>query len=333
MLLLSMGAELDKSGTRTAIQNNYASFDKLWPCLGGFLSREAAENSRRLEEDYEKQKKEGVDACWNMVNAQWPCEQPTVPDGSVDPRLDRQGVLKECGILFTIWYRNGQFFAFLQQVQDRLNAMQTGCPVEPMPPGPAGGPIRTDPAFKPPTLLELIRSSRPVAVQPDRPTLTYHRPRIPQGHSSSKNLELRALIQGSINSQNAHHQYYQQDLLESLDALESAQLPSEPIAIPIKRTVLTDYQWYLRELRDFLWSNFVSSLTATENAWEAVGGATLWPSITVSSILYSLTTDRWSSVPEQWKPALLTFAKLISSLRRCDRLLARFDKNDINGFF
>lgn len=332
MLMLHMGKQLDKLKIRMTIEKHYTPFDILHPSSTGvFLSKESAERRRKLEEDYEKQKTRDIDSCCDMISRQWPCERPTLHE-SISHHLSRRGILDDCGNLFTFWYRNRQFLTFIRQVQDRLTAIfARDSFVEAMPLPPVHGSIRTDPPFQPPTCLKMMHSTKPIIHLSESSEFACFRRRIPQGRYSDRNLELRTLIQSSFETSNTHHSDYQQDLLRSLNALEAVQLP-ENTHIPIQRQVLIDYYTRIREERDVTWSNLVSALTTTNHVWEAVGGATLWPAVTVSSLL-SFLADRWSEVPEQWKQALLMLARIISSLRRCDRLLTCFDKNDKNGFF
>ncbi|RJE18781.1 hypothetical protein PHISCL_08882 [Aspergillus sclerotialis] len=334
ILPLKEGKELDRSRIRSAILNHYAPFERSgYTVTGSYSSSEYARNRRR----YERKKERNVDSCLDIISKQWPCERPEIPQGSVTGLLNRNAIIYDCGKLFTCWNRNRLFFIFLKQVQDRINAMPlNGTPsriAEPMPLPLDSGLIRYDVPFKPPTLVELIRSSKSPFVPPASAPVKCYRNSVLQDSCMNRNLELRNLIRGSLESPNIDYQEYKRDLLECLNALEKSQIPSHPTEIPLTREILINHQSDLISLRDLAWSSIASALTNTKDTWRDVGGKTFWPLITVSGILSLLAVDKWADIPEHWKKAILTFAKILSSLRRCERLLACFDKMDINGFF
>ncbi|CEJ62533.1 hypothetical protein PMG11_11030 [Penicillium brasilianum] len=82
-----------------------------------------------------------------------------------------------------------------------------------------------------------------------------------------------------------------------------------------------------------LWAMIKDSLKSTGNFWEDVSESILSPHITSFSILSLLSANRWKSVPGSWKTTILTFASSIASLRRAERLLNCYDRDDIDGFF
>lgn len=338
ILELQEGQELDRFRIEDLILNHYAPFERSgYNVTGSRSSGEYARNRRVQEGRYEQKKEREVDSCLDIVSKQWPCERPDIPQGSVTGLIDRAAVIHDCGKLFTCWHRNRLFFTFLQQVQDRINAMSLNCRhnpvVEPMPSPLDGGLIRCGVPFKAPTLLELMHSSDPPSVQPAFATIKCYRNSVLQDDCTKRNEELRTLVQGSLESHDTDHQEYKEDLLECLNALEKTQIPSQSTEISLKREALINQQSHLKSLRDAVWFSITSALTNSTDTWRTVGGMTLWPLITVSRILSLLAMDKWASVPENWQKTLLSFAKILSSLRRCDRLLVHFDKNDVNGFF
>lgn len=272
----SMHARLDE------ILKHYVPFESSDYTITRSYLFDKYRRNRQIQERYQQEMTRNVDICLGIISQQWPCERPELPEGSVPGLLDRKAVIEDCSKLFTRWYRNSRFFTFLQQVQDRLNALpfndSRNPPVKPLPLPPTNRLVRKEPPFEPPTLLKLICSSEP----PSEPTgiapIECHRKSILQAYyCPERNAEVRTLLKGSLDSQNIYHREYKYHLLECLSSLQNSRVSLQPTEIPLTRGILVNHQSHLRSQRDSAWSDIVSNLIGTTDVWKALGGATLWP--------------------------------------------------------
>lgn len=250
-LRLCMGKELDRHKIEGILEKYYHSFESSdYGSSRQYLSTAEREDGQRREADYERRKERELAACLGSITSQWPCERRNLPEGLSTQRMNRTAALEECASLFTCWYRNRQFFEFIQEVQNRLKQMRSvssgGPLVESIPLRPMRGPIRRDPPFQPPTLLELMRPSGTIKIPPDLQPLVCARSRNPQCSYTSNDLGLRSLIHGSFEDTNVHRREYKEDLLQSLDALERTHFSCRPNEIPVTRDILSNYQADLR---------------------------------------------------------------------------------------
>ncbi|RHZ68728.1 hypothetical protein CDV55_106064 [Aspergillus turcosus] len=330
ILPLQKGQFLVSSEISEAVQTHYVPFSN--PPNVGILTKAQNKELEERRTIYDFQRRNAVSQCLNAVIDQWPCERPWLPEV---PGINRPRASEACTLLCTQWYQNREFLTFLRQVQDRLNAIEPGTARadESMPPVLSHPSLAAKSSFCPPSLLDMLRSREPPPVSPLKPPLKFCRPRIPQRDSTGNTSKLRALILGLRDEPNPYRRQLGDDLQESLEALEKSELPCPPTSLPVGRDVLERSCRDLEQQRDGLWAAIHRALTTTNGTPEAVASAVLWPEISIFSTLSLLTADRWQLVPDRWRNVLLAFAQSISSLRRCERLLACCDRRDLDGFF
>jgi hypothetical protein len=329
LLDLQLGEDIDCSKIKEAIERSYNQFRH--PVLGESSKRQKKE-ARELRAAYDLQKESDITSCLEAIRGQWPCKTPQLPKIQ---RMDQRGASQGCAFLCTKWYQNRQFFAFLRQVQNRLSAVQDeGHEFNiDAPPSKPRDSFHTTVRFSPPSLLDILSSSSPITLPAGSPPLKFFRPRTPQCYNVSLNSELRSLVGTFRNDPDSCRRELGEGLEESLEALEGAELPCSSNSMPVGRNVLVQYRTHLESQRDIIWEMIKKCLRATKTCWEEVAGMVFRPDITVHSLLSLLAADRWQLVPEAWRYNLSAFARSIASVRRCDRLLACFDRADIDGFF
>ncbi|KAL2863546.1 uncharacterized protein BJX67DRAFT_384547 [Aspergillus lucknowensis] len=302
----------------------------------GLSPAEKRKITRMRHKEFDEKKELDVQALEIQISKQWPCETLQRPS-SLEPWQSES--FDECERLFGRWNRNIQFYQFLQVVQRKLDAIAISSrPPRPLPAIPRA--LYIDPRIArfatrlPPSLHDLLRSAiAPCPMDIDLTALKFSRAQIPASSDIGLSDEFQSLISGLSETSNPLRQQYAENLSMSLEALRKVDLPCGPTEFPVEREILEHHHQSLLEQRDGLWDEITAALTDTDDDWKKVAVATLWPSITVSSILSFLVASRWVSVPEPWKYACLVFAKIIASLRRCERLIMHFDKGDVNSFY
>ncbi|KAL2825471.1 hypothetical protein BDW59DRAFT_161697 [Aspergillus cavernicola] len=336
-LNLAAGKKVNKLEIRTAISNNYPLFRSNFAPYGKGLSQpEKRKITYAQKKEYEQKKSTEVETLESLLSRQWPCETLQRPPDLASWQI--QSVM-DCNNLFKCWNQNLRFYQFLNLVQNQLDAISivplpAPLPVPLLPALPARlmNPPRSAP-WCPPSLHDLICSANaPHPMDMEFPRPDFHRlmSACSSIHSST---DIHFLVYALRESSNNLRQKYADNLSDSLEALEEVQIPREPINIPTERATLVNYRKQLSNHRDSLWVEIRSALTKVTDVWKAVGGATLRPSITVLSLVSFLAVDKWGLVPAAWKRTLLIFAKLIASIRQCERLITHFDTGDVNLFF
>ncbi|KAJ5136400.1 hypothetical protein N7448_004954 [Penicillium atrosanguineum] len=329
ILNLQLGECFDEEMIKGAIERNYSQL--LHPGVGtNSKAQKRAAKERKAR--YDLQKENDLKTSSEAVKRQWPCEMPQLPEIE---RVNKMGASQACSFLCTQWYQNRQFLTFLRSVQEKLNTMEVERPltdlaVPPTPPRDSFVPSRP---FLPPSLFDILSSSSPTSLPTESHPLIFHRHCIPQRYNSDINTELRSLISDFRNNVNTCQRELGEGLEESLDSLEKADLPCSSLSLPVDRNVIVGYCDFQRKQKDAIWNAIEETLNWTEHSWEEVAGTILMTQITSHSILSLLATERWHLVPEAWKNNILMFARSISFLRRADRLLSCYDRNDIDGFF
>lgn len=326
---LEAGEEIDPQEVNAAIERNYSHF--FCPTIIR-ITKAQKRVSKQRQEEYDLQKEADMGSCLEAIRRQWPCKVPQLPEIE---RMDKSGASEACSLLCTKWYQNRQFLAFLRLVQENLDTTVDNELVNEIgiPSSPPGKSFCPRPPFSPPGLLNILSSSNPPSLPKQSPPLKFSRYRTPQCYSAELNTELRSLILGFRESLNACRRELGESLEESLEALQEADMPCPPKALPVERSIIAEYYAFQQSRREMLWAMIKESLKSTGNFWEDVSESILSPHITSFSILSLLSANRWKSVPGSWKTTILTFASSIASLRRAERLLSCYDRDDIDGFF
>ncbi|GIJ92739.1 hypothetical protein Asppvi_002017 [Aspergillus pseudoviridinutans] len=325
-LELRRGADFVRSEIEEAIEASYTPFRRPTVMLG---CKATAATILEDERVYYRQKEKYVHECVDAIAKQWPCQKPRLPD---IPLVAKIQASLDCERLCTRWAQNREFLDFVQQVQDRLNTEKMEDFTEnhfPLPPKRVT--IPTIRAFQPPDIFDLVRLSEPITPPKTAPPVRFPRYCAPQWYNS--NTELESLILELYNDRSdPYRRELGENLLDSVEALAKAELPCS-CAVPDVRPVLVQYQRRLQGQRDTLWADIYATLVETKEHWQTIAGHIVWPQVTIYAVVSLLAVDRWERVPPAWRAALLVLAGIISSLRRCERLLAYYDQKDANNFF
>ncbi|RDW69126.1 uncharacterized protein DSM5745_08886 [Aspergillus mulundensis] len=332
---LAPGQNIDRGEVQSTISNHYPSFKS---DFGKNPKSVPKDEKRRITKTqkklYNSTKKQAIDALTSSIVEQWPCETLRRPS-NMEPWQTKS--FNDCEQLFRSSRKNILFSQFVRDVQDKLDTMTVSlCPPLqlPQPPKRLMFPIRSLDIWHPPCIYDLLRAAKaPSLMDIDYTSLKFERDQVPACPKNDSDATLGTLISGLPKGSNHLLQEYARDLLESWEALKKVCLPQDPTDLPVNRDILERHHDDILERRNTLWAEITSTLTTVKHRWEDIGISILAPSVTVSSILSFLAADKWSSVPEPWKAILLTFAKTISSLRRCERLQEHFDNYDVNMFY
>lgn len=334
-LNLALGEDLVLSQVEDAIRESYEPFTEI---RKSYLTYgEQVESNRRAKLKWEDQRKQDVQLCGEHIREQWPCKAPQLPSSKMIPRVSKTAAYEKCKILCGNWFQNKNFLAFLRQVQSQVPPSNSyNSNVEPVPTSHVHSQEIECTSFQPPRLLDLIQMSRASTPQTEVAPVTYH--------AASSILrptpELWALAKHFQDSPNQCQQDYGNGLSHSVQALEdfSSSVPrtgnfdlSGSVDWAAKRTALLSHQNQVQRLRDSLWEEIVITLTISENR-SRPSTDTVYPSITVWSVLSILAHDQWANIPAQWRELLVAFGKSISALRRCGRLISCVETRDMDGF-
>ncbi|KAL2845426.1 hypothetical protein BJY01DRAFT_247690 [Aspergillus pseudoustus] len=301
----------------------------------GLARNEKEKIARERRKVYNEKRDEDSLALERAIKQQWPCEVFNRPHERQSWQSDR--FFDECNDLLQRWTRNTQFYLFVQSIQDRLHEARIVSRLIPQPPTLPRCTLiypSTIIPHHPPSLRDLLRSAEaPSPMDTDNMSLRALRSRSPANPHTGLCDDLQTLISGLRDSPQSLRTKYVENLSNSLASFRRAYMPCAPTKFSIDRVTLLDYYEDLSEQRDELWDDIADSLKPSEGGWRETPSLTLWPSVTVLSVLSFLAADKWVQVPEPWKDALLIFAKTIAALRRCGRLLEHFDKQDYNSFY
>ncbi|GKZ75128.1 hypothetical protein AnigIFM60653_002112 [Aspergillus niger] len=157
--------------------------------------------------------------------------------------------------------------------------------------------------------------------------------RVPRCSNNDTTPELDSLISEFCGNPDPYRRELGEGLRDRLEALEAREWPCSPTSLSVPRDVLERHCHVLTRQRDDLWDRLHEMLIVAGGSADRVSSALLWPHISVLSILSPLVADQWRHVPDSWKTTLLAFAQSVTSLRRSKRLLACYDRSDIDGFY
>jgi hypothetical protein len=285
-LKLRPGQAIDKSQIRETISIHYPPFERS-SHKGKNLSRsENGKITRERRKDYDRERATELAALEVEISKQWSCQV-----------LERPPILKswqsasydDCDELFQRCTRNVQFYEFIQRVQDKLDTINTAPRPQPqqpvLPPRPLIHPRSYVPWYQP-RLQDIICSAdAPNPIDTDNYPINYKRPKQPGISDTRLTEDLDSLIAGLSEGRKPLRPKYATHLSESLKSLQEVKLPCAPADFPIDRVTLVGYYQTLSQQRDSLWNDISTALIPEEDNWREVGGFTLWPSITVLSIL------------------------------------------------
>ncbi|WEW61692.1 hypothetical protein PRK78_007184 [Emydomyces testavorans] len=330
---LSEGEDLKASDVRAILENCCIPF------TGNSSTFETAEEARELrlvQNEYELDMSAAVRSCRHWIEAQWLNanlnleESPEISHTSRYIKL--ADALKKCRQLFVTWYGNKLFMNDLREVQQQLQEFQCSEAQEWTDP-PACQVEEHDILTKHPTLERLIASSTPSTQFPSLEPVSVSIPIIPYAYSSSSS-EIRALISQFQQKFGYRWKDYSDRLLNSLNTLEKSKLRRVPREIPIKRQDLVGYKKCLQELRDEILSEALHMLEPRyEDPLRVAYEASLWPSVTVHSLLSYLSCSKFQQLSPAWKKLLVSLGTTISAIQRCERLLTFFDCRDVSSFY
>ncbi|KAL3478443.1 hypothetical protein BJX99DRAFT_107001 [Aspergillus californicus] len=332
VLHLGRGQDIIRSDIRGAIEPYYISFRSFIIGQGGDPSDSDLQQER---DEYYLDKENDIYHCVKTIENQWPNDGPHLPH---KVRIkNHSDASRRCAQLWTCWYQNREFYKFLHQVQDRLNCMGTMDPVSwsvPAPPTQEPDlPLADDTPFQHPDLFHMLRGCKPVSAPKAVRSLRFCRQYASQYCSTGENSELGAVILDLCNEPNRHRRELGLGLQESLDALKKTELPLRSTPLPEVRDAIAQCSERLTEQQDHLWSKIHTALTTASKLWQQISGPIVWSPVTLFSILSLLSINHWQRVPDGWKSTILALAKIINSLRRCKRLLALYDRGDVDAFY
>ncbi|KAF9252833.1 hypothetical protein LCP9604111_359 [Penicillium roqueforti] len=335
VLNLSLGGDFVLSQIQYAINTSYTTFTKVY---NSHLSRaEQAKINQEAKANWCKQRAEDVRLCGDYIRAQWPSKTPVLPSHALVPLVRRKPAHEMIHMLCGDWVQNRNFLDFLRRVQKEAPPSDPWYhDVDPVPTSPVHFQEIEYSSFQPPCGFDLMHRSHPDPPQTPFAPMTY------RGVSSilQSTPELWSLAKHFQASSNQCQQEYGNGLSQSVQALEDF---STSESTPGESDLAASFDWVtngdavlrhqeeLERQRDTLWDEIVANLRTSANTiWPDTD--TVSPSVTVWSVLSILASDKWTSIPIQWKVLLVAFGKSISALRRCERLIACTENRDIDGF-
>lgn len=310
----------------------------------GLSKRERLQRKKAARDQWEAQKTRDIEFCCQEVTSQWPCTLPSIP--SRMPRVNVNVASQKCQDLFVVWFRNKQFFDFLRRVQDTLAPLQADIERTEQPPTVRPPLTLLDSnavhyKFQPTGLFELVCKSSPIKGGP------IGQRREPPRIATRGDLggveattELWSLAKTFRKSSIGHHGEYGKWLKRSIKALKNCAVSKlEPGQTPDDLSFdLTDagdealdHKRSILIRQGLIWSWIVASVRMAGNTgpdcYEIIR-----PSTTVYSILSLMGMERWTHIPKPWKILLIEFGRVISDLRRCERLLSCIASGDTDKF-
>ena len=311
---LSDGAEFDESRVRQ-------------------VARDYSRSSMPPSEVTRKQNQEQLDHIVNGYRVQWPCRNPRAPNSATYKNFDVDEIHAKVVDLFSSWKKNAEFDPYLQNVHEILTQVHDRAPRVPYM---TWQQIEEKPEAQEPCKLPILAEVMGAAPPPGGCDLEcFTRERTPT--TAKENSRLRELVRGVKSKHRSNHcgpvrVRYTNDLLASLDALNSQRDVVTPLELPF--SYLDTLAYYVRCLN--VVANFSKSISEAlspgHSSHKILQAAGLWPRVTTRSLLAFLSTSAPRSVTQPWKASLLTFGTAITKLQRARRLLLASGRGDISTF-
>lgn len=115
ILDLQFGEDIDRSKVEETIERDYSLFKHP---ISSVTSKKKKKEARDLKAAYDLQKEADITLCLEAIRNQWPYETPQLPEIQ---RINQREASQAYTVLYTKWYQNYRFFAFLRLVQRRLD--------------------------------------------------------------------------------------------------------------------------------------------------------------------------------------------------------------------
>ncbi|KAL8995005.1 MAG: hypothetical protein Q9169_005181 [Polycauliona sp. 2 TL-2023] len=326
---LGKGSSADITKLREAIRDCVQSFERsrgVW----------TAAQKQQQHQDYQKLSSDNANATATFYQDQWPCRHPSHAYTSSVKWLNITKIKTEVERLFAEWYKNRKCVQHLALIRKAIDSTMTSSIEFPF----------TQSAWQRTVLIPRITSDRGSrtlsflmkARSPNAPSL----PSVLQAEQRMQALEsnstLRSLVTnfGSKASKLDRHlrSHYKQDLLVSLDALEThleIVWPHE-IAPASSANVLTSFD-DCRVHYELDFDLLCAQLQPREPIDGLLRAAGLWPRLCLRDLLSLIATNSSTTISEQWGDSITTLGIGITALQRTRRLILASEKKDTVSFF
>jgi hypothetical protein len=149
--------------------------------------------------------------------------------------------------------------------------------------------------------------------------------------STSGSGGLQTLIGELQNSQHSLLQLCGSELSHSNRALANLNTSQFARHTAPSHEVLIVYHDECSRMKDKIFSEIEVALSPSQKAEKIISAAGLWPRITPRSILRQLTRDRFTTLPDQWKTAVMCYALSLLKYQRSIRLLGLSSTQNPDG--
>ena len=320
-----------------------AKFDesRLWQVAADHFRSSTAYNHDISDEQYtkkleavEKQKKEQFDRMVNGYSIQWPCRHPVAPDWVTYKDFDVRRIHPKIVALFSSWRRNADFDPYLQKVHQILAQVHEIAPLVPYVTWQQlDEKQETQESCELPILAKVIASAPPPEGCELECFIGERRPT-----TANENSRLRGLVKGLKSKHRSNYcgsfrEIYIDDLLASLDALNSHEDVITPIDLPLSHLDILAYHNRCLNVVAKLFQRIIEALSLSHSNHKILQAADIWPRATTRSLLAFLSTSAPRSLTQPWKASLLTFGKAITKLQRARRLLLAREHGDVSTFY
>ena len=282
-------------------------------------------HERRLKE-YQKSQRSNVHYFVEEVFAQWPCVDLRRPRRSVyGTYIAVDAAMKECCDYFQSWSRNSAFKKQIDRMQDILSNLIS---VQVLPQK-YSLPSVSDEYFPPQAHLNFVdltgQSAPPELPHFPRDEFDGWLTRTKTNDVDSQ--KLNALLDDMTSmASNKHEKGYMQDLQESSKALRQEKeskmcLPAGP------KKILDD--WMVNADKSLKDINRLISDSLKTGPHVILREAQMTPRMSPISILMYLASNKVGLICNDWKLALIHYAKAITVVQRAERLQAYLDSSEI----
>lgn len=287
--------------------------------------------ARRLA-DFNAQKSTQLSLIVDHVISQWPCDRPTMPSVNL-PLVNTTRASDACARLFTSWNKNRKFIIHIEQVQARLDQIQSN-PVHlsaraHLPNRESS--LQGTSTFAP-TLTELLQERPAPSLLKPPEAMHIMRPK-----RAAKSLacleELQAIVENMKGSPNTTQKGYANDFSSSLHAFLQKEFPETPDKITAIDSELLAHRAEINECMTVALRRVTRSLLPERTSEEVLQKAGLWPHLTIASLLSCLSASKIRIISAAWKTTLILLGEIVSLLQRSERLLVLKTCNDVVGFY
>lgn len=328
MLKLGNGREPNSNEVTTFVRGHLMGFcDSPDYRMARHADESVKAHQKRREDSFDENQKQAISAFVTGLVDQWPCKTPARPTNSQLPHYtDPDGVMRDVQPLFEQWWRNDQFYQYLQRLEQALRMVPemplspsqlTSTP--PQRPLPEPRPLTTD--------ANLFSHPPPILEQPPRldfvaDAIAFHEQGT-RGHGEDLRPVIDRLAQTATH---AFQREYVTELRSSFARLAEKHASQRRIKSGKHLShILASHLFHCKQHLELICRQLGMKAcglasTAKERQSEALTYNS--PRASPRFFLRQLSRTSWPHLPPRWRDAIIAYGLAITAVQRAERLLA-----------